>query len=197
MDFNIWQYSVLVLIFYLIYGVIYRLYLSPIAKIPGPKLAALTWWYEFNHDVVNYGKYVFKIADLHKKYGPIIRINPSEVHIYDPDFYDTLYSATNSSRKDRWSWYTAGLGLPESILGTVEQGLHRRRRAAMSSFFSKQNVRKLQPLIEERAVKLVSRLEELASTGEIVPINLAFSAFTNGTRSRTIESGRADPIQMS
>lgn len=51
----------------------------------------------------------------------------------------------------------------------------------MSSFFSKQKVAKLQPVVEERANKLAGRLAGLAATGEIVPMNLAFSAFTNGT----------------
>lgn len=163
-------------------NILYRLYLSPIANIPGPRLAAVTWWFEYYYDVIFYGKYIFKIRDLHQEYGPIVRINPYEVHISDPDFYDTLYAASNSNRKDRWSWYTSGLGIPTSTLATVEQGLHRRRRAAMSPFFSKQSVAKLQPMIHERALKLATRLKQLSCNEEIVPINLAFSAFTNGTR---------------
>ena len=47
----------------------YRLYLSPLAKFPGPKLAALTYWVEFYHDVVRRGQYTFEIVKLHEKYG--------------------------------------------------------------------------------------------------------------------------------
>lgn len=54
---------------YLIALAVYRLYLSPLAKFPGPKLAALTSWYEFYHDVFRHGKYTFEIADMHKAYG--------------------------------------------------------------------------------------------------------------------------------
>jgi hypothetical protein len=54
---------------YLVGLVINRLYLSPIAKFPGPRLAALTLWYEFYHDVVRGGQYVFKIDELHEQYG--------------------------------------------------------------------------------------------------------------------------------
>ena len=46
-----------------------RLYLSPLAPLPGPKLAALTWWYECFYDVVRPGRYAFKIQELHKQNG--------------------------------------------------------------------------------------------------------------------------------
>jgi hypothetical protein len=46
-----------------------RLYFHPLAHIPGPKLAALTWWYEFYFDQIQPSRYVFQIQDLHKQYG--------------------------------------------------------------------------------------------------------------------------------
>lgn len=48
---------------------IYRLYFSPIAKFPGPKLAALSRWYEFYYEVILRGQFTFHISALHKKYG--------------------------------------------------------------------------------------------------------------------------------
>lgn len=51
------------------YGAIWRLYLSPIARFPGPRFAALTFWNEFYYDVVGKGRYTWKIADYHKRYG--------------------------------------------------------------------------------------------------------------------------------
>jgi hypothetical protein len=56
-------------ILYLLFGAIYRLYFHPLAKFPGPKLAALSGWYEFYHDVVQHGLFIWKIQELHDKYG--------------------------------------------------------------------------------------------------------------------------------
>lgn len=52
---------------------IYRLYISPISKFPGPKITALTSWYEIYYDFYLGGKYTIKIRDLHDQYGTQIR----------------------------------------------------------------------------------------------------------------------------
>jgi len=48
--------------------VIYRLYFHPLAKFPGPKLAAATSMYAMHQALVKDG-YVFEFVELHKKYG--------------------------------------------------------------------------------------------------------------------------------
>jgi hypothetical protein len=61
--------SIVLLLGYLIGLAFYRLYLSPLAQFPGPKLAALSQWYEFYYDVVCPGQFIFQIQRMHKKYG--------------------------------------------------------------------------------------------------------------------------------
>lgn len=48
---------------------IYRLTFDPLAKFPGPKIAAVTSWYEFYYDWWCEGQYIFEIEKMHKKYG--------------------------------------------------------------------------------------------------------------------------------
>lgn len=46
----------------------YRLLLHPLAKFPGPKLAALTSWYEAFYDVTG-GRFPDVLTELHEIYG--------------------------------------------------------------------------------------------------------------------------------
>ena len=55
---------------------VYRLFISDLARFPGPKLAAITYFYEFYYDAWPYqGRYEWKIRELHEKYGALSKIH--------------------------------------------------------------------------------------------------------------------------
>jgi hypothetical protein len=174
------QAAVFVGITYCIVLVTRRLYFSPISHFPGPKLAIATFWYQFYYDVILGGQYVWKVRDLHKKYGPIVRINPFELHVDDPDFLEDIFTGPGSHKRDKWEWATKGLGVPGATLMTNGHDLHRLRRAALNPFFSKASVRNLQPLIDAKLDFFIERFEEFHKNGEVMVINHAFAALTNG-----------------
>ncbi|KAK2768340.1 hypothetical protein FQN54_000194 [Arachnomyces sp. PD_36] len=161
---------------YVVGGVLYRLYLSPLAKFPGPKLAGATLWYEFYYDNICKGQYTFKIKELHEKYGPIIRISPYELHVNDPDFYEVLYS--QHSPRNKYYYFTKQFDLPLSAFGTEDHNVHRLRRGVMNPFFSKQRISRLEPVIQAQVQKLCERIIDFNKANAAVPISLGFSCLT-------------------
>jgi hypothetical protein len=50
---------------WMVYGVVWRLDLSPLSKFPGPKLAALTQLYQFYLNIVRGGQFIWEIEKIH------------------------------------------------------------------------------------------------------------------------------------
>jgi cytochrome P450 len=140
--------------------------------------------YEFYYDVILGGRYWYKIGELHEKYGPVVRINPYELHFSDPEFYDTIYaSAASGLKRDRWEWSHRYLGIPGTSLLTVDHEHHRLRKAAFGPFFSTASIRKLQPIIDRIVNRMMERFQDYQSTGEVMVVNRALAAFANGQSS--------------
>jgi hypothetical protein len=65
-------FTPLLITIYLASIYLYRLFFHPLAKYPGPKLAAISNWYEFYYDVIQHGSFTVHIQELHKKYGMLM-----------------------------------------------------------------------------------------------------------------------------
>lgn len=61
--------SLVVLLIALLFIVVKRLCFHPLSKVPGPKLAAATGWYEFYYDVIRNGAYSHQYLGFHQRYG--------------------------------------------------------------------------------------------------------------------------------
>lgn len=109
--------------------------------------------------------------------GPIIRINPYELHVRDPDFYDVLYSGPGQKR-DKWWWSVDMFGNTQSMFGTVSHDRHRLRRSALNPFFSKQAITRVEPLIRDLIEKLCARFETCREAGEPVETLRVYAALT-------------------
>jgi len=155
---------------------VYRFYFHPLAKFPGPKLAAITTWYEFYWDVVKDGKFTFHIYDLHKKYGPIIRISPNELHIHDPDYFDQLYA--RSGRRDKYSYISSRFGYPNDAFFTAPHDLHKVRRKAISPFFSSAKISEFHPVILSKIDKLCRKIYLHQEYGQVLPLSKCWFALT-------------------
>src|SRR5438046_1237482 len=61
---------------------IYRLYLSPLAKFPGPKLAALTQYYETYYELMAGGMFTHQIKKMHDRFGMLIIFTECCSHVW-------------------------------------------------------------------------------------------------------------------
>ena len=166
----------------------------------------MTQKYESYYEAVENYEYVWKIKQLHQKFreslgsfpkcsflgptsaplvvtrltyrsclGPIIRISPHELHVNDVEFFDRLNSFQGKWNKDPYTAHQ--FANPGSLVGTLDHDLHRKRRAAVLPFFSKQRIYALEPVITSRVDKLCEKIQDYRKSGEVMPLRNALHCF--------------------
>ncbi|KAL2824429.1 cytochrome P450 [Aspergillus cavernicola] len=156
--------------------VAYRLYFSPIAHFPGPRLAALTVLYEFYWEAICNGQFTFHIGELHKKYGPIVRISPTELHVNDPEYYEVIYS--RDSPRNKYAYYQRTFNAPYALITAEDHYRHRLIRSQMNPFFSTTRIRQLEPTLKNLVDKLCRRLKALANSDQPINIEYPLTCYT-------------------
>jgi len=142
---------------------VYRIFLNPLNRFPGPWGARLSNFY-FSSQLTNNDAYL-KLQALHKKYGPIVRIGSSDLSIIDPKGMDTTYGlnakATKGASYDQEVPYS-------SMHTTRSKELHDRRRKVWAPAFSQKALLSYEATIDEYNDLMVRRIGESGSK----PINI-------------------------
>ncbi|CCC14864.1 hypothetical protein SMACR_07590 [Sordaria macrospora] len=178
-----------VLVIWLSYRVLLALYnispFHPLYKFPGPKIAAATFLYEAWYDWILEGQYTNRIREMHRVYGPIIRISPHEIHVSTPSFADEVYPSSSSLRirdKSQHQLNTGGAG-PVSVTGfsTVSHELHRLKRAPLSKFFSRSQMLLLEGEVTDHSRRVINKLLRIGTStteNKVQDVKEAFNCFT-------------------
>ncbi|KAI1482460.1 cytochrome P450 [Daldinia eschscholtzii] len=152
----------------------------PLSRIPGPKLAAATYLPEFYHDVIRFGKFTLEIKRWHEIYGPVIRINPDEVHCSDFRFINEIYSA-GGRKRDKPQHQVNGSIMDSAGFSTSDHNLHRIRRAPVARYFSRTQLAQMEPHVHILAQRLCDKILAEAGTGKPLDLVMAYSCFTADT----------------
>ncbi|CAG9960707.1 unnamed protein product [Clonostachys byssicola] len=141
----------------------YRLTFHPLAKFPGPKIAAATHAYEFWFDVVRWGRYTHEIRRMHERYGECVLVDLLYESIRMSFIAAILNSLILFMHLDTAKLISPVILFLPSLqgVGTVDHDQHRLRRGAINNFFSRSQIYRLESLINENAQRLCDRLLDL------------------------------------
>ncbi|KAI0018876.1 cytochrome P450 [Xylariomycetidae sp. FL0641] len=119
---------------------------DPLAKIPGPWYAAWTSYVLVYKEVNAVGP--LYVQELHKKYGPIVRVSRKSVDVSDPECAKMIHSVKAGYVKSKW--YTQDRKDRDNVFNLRDVAAHRQRRKLLSHPFSESNLKATIPLIEEK-----------------------------------------------
>jgi len=146
----------------------YRLVLSPLAKFPGPRLAAATRLYEAYFQIIKGGTFTWHINDLHDQYGPVVRITPWEIHIKDPHYYNTVYAGLGKHRNN----------------SIISHQSHRPWRKLLAYFLDKGAVLALEPVIKANIQSLCKHFSAAVKSKIALEMYTAFYCYSSDTLSQ-------------
>lgn len=99
LDASMLGWGATALLFFVICRALYYIFLHPLRKVPGPRLAKITELWRTNRYFRGY--WHRDILELHRQYGPVVRISPNEVSIVSPELAKTIYSYSGGTQKAR------------------------------------------------------------------------------------------------
>ncbi|KAF5483981.1 Cytochrome P450 monooxygenase BOA3 [Colletotrichum fructicola] len=143
---------------------IYRLVFHPLAKFPGPKLAAISdLWYAL---AWTSGRHPFIMEKTHLKYGEVVRIAPNELSFATVPAYRDIYGHTMKGKRPfyKTSWYQTTGDQPD-IVTVLDPQEHTRQRRYLAHAFSAKALHDQEVVIHRYVDLFLAQLGRIGCAG--------------------------------
>ncbi|CAO2657794.1 Nn.00g039200.m01.CDS01 [Neocucurbitaria sp. VM-36] len=165
---SLWVLGTSLLLSYVVFTAIYRLYFHPLAKFPGPLWARLTvfpsWWATRTGD-----RHIW-LYSLQEKYGPEFRYRPDSVLINTPSAFRKVFGPTGNVKKaDYYKVWPRNVKTHNTWNATSIE-MHSRKRRVMNYAFSESALRSAEGFLHANIDRWLELLGALAEKdGEWTP----------------------------
>lgn len=123
--------------------IIYRLYLHPLARHPGPVLAKITDLHQLWHSYR--GDRHLELWRLHQRYGPVVRFGPDSLSFNSATALKEVYGFKSNVRKAQF--YDAFVHPAANTHNCRDRALHARKRRVMAHAFSDSAIKEMERYI--------------------------------------------------
>ncbi|KAG9221614.1 hypothetical protein CCMSSC00406_0005527 [Pleurotus cornucopiae] len=124
---------------------------------PGPFLAKFSdLWLGW---VSAHGHRSEVVHDMHKTYGPFVRLAPNHVSIAEPDALPIVYAHGNGALKSEF--YDAFVSIERGVFNTRDRVDHARKRKIVSHVFSQKSVSEFEPHIRHYVSILLNQWDQM------------------------------------
>lgn len=171
------------------------------AKIPGPKLIALTDWFYLYYLAL--GTWPHKLKTLHEQYGQTLRFSPNEISTIHPHAWKQVYGHKKESSQQYAKdpdFYDASATPVKDIIHADNEG-HKRMRRVMAHAFSEKALRGQADILGHHLDLFISQMAKNAADRAPVDMTLWYNFATFdivghlafGQSFRCLEKGVYDP----
>ncbi|KAF4822004.1 Cytochrome P450 monooxygenase BOA3 [Colletotrichum siamense] len=159
-----------------IYGVcrsVYLLYFHPLARFPGPKLAAISELsYVYHWLTGHYHEYIHK---LHQKYGDVVRLAPNELSFNTAQSLQDIYGNPSKSGQTflKSSFYAGPSGY-STIVMERDPIKHKETKKLLSYGFSAKELQAQEPILKTNLDMLITQIDnQIAAEKQGLSLNKA------------------------
>ncbi|OCT54200.1 benzoate 4-monooxygenase [Cladophialophora carrionii] len=174
----LWTPAVLLVAYYPLL-LIYRLFFSPMSKIPGPWITRISDVPEAN--ALKDKRRAEWANELFAQYpdSVAVRTRPNAVSFNHPDAVKAIYGHGKGAEEfGKSSWYDAFSTTGESLFSTRSKKNHARKRRMVSHGFSMQSLYSFEPYVDAVMQMFIQKMDDFASTGQPFDIYFWFELFT-------------------